>query len=190
MSGFRLTLIFLAVLLTGCVSSGGSMPSLQTVDSVDLDRYMGEWYIIAHIPYFAERGNVAAKAVYTARENSEKMDDVYYYREEFGKPVEDMRGVAWVVDDTTNAVWKTRFFWPFTFDYYILDLTEDYSAVAVGHPSRDYAWIMAREARLDDEIYGRMLEVFARQGWDTSRILKVPQFPDQEGQEGFYNGES
>ena len=186
----RLIIAALMVALSACISTGHNLPPLETVDAVDLERYMGEWFIIANIPYFAERGNVASRALYTRREGSDKMDDIYYFREEFDEPVEEMRGSAWVVNDTTNAVWKTRFFWPFTFDYYILALTEDYRAVAVGHPSRDYAWIMAREPRLDDTTYDAMIAVFGRQGWDTSRIMKVPQFPEQRGKEGFQTDES
>ena len=186
-TSMRWVLLMIAfAFLTGCALGGGSGgPPLQTVERLDLDRYMGEWYVIANIPYFAERGNVAPRVIYEQRADSEKMDDLYFYREAFDEEEEDLRGIAWVVDDRTNAVWKTRFVWPFTFDYYVLAVSEAYDVVAVGHPSRDYAWIMAREQRIDDETYAEFLDVFTRQGWDASRILKIPQFPEQVGQPGF-----
>ncbi|MEM9305596.1 MAG: lipocalin family protein [Pseudomonadota bacterium] len=175
----------LVLLLGACASTGGGKPPLQTVESLDIDRYLGQWYVIANIPYFAERGNVAPRVIYAARENDDKMDDLYYYREAFGEEEEMMKGVAWVKDERTNAYWKTRFYWPFTFDYYVLAITDDYDVVAVGHPSREYAWIMAREQTVGDADYQAMIDEFARQGWDTSLILKIPQFPEQQGQPGF-----
>lgn len=40
------------MLLTGCA---GSLPALKTADNVDLNRFMGRWYVIACIPTFIER---------------------------------------------------------------------------------------------------------------------------------------
>jgi len=114
-------LLAAAFVLSGCAISGSREP-LETVDWVDLDRYMGQWYVIANIPYFGERGNLAGRAIYRPREDG-RMDDIYLYREgRLDAPEERMEGVAWVVDEQTNARWKVRFFWPFTFDYYIIEL--------------------------------------------------------------------
>ncbi len=174
----------LLVLLSGCAifQSG---PPLPTVDHVDLDRYMGEWYVIANIPYFGERGNVAGRAIYRPREDG-RMDDIYLYRKgDFDSRERTMEGVAWVVDEETNARWKVRFYWPFTFAYYIVDLDPDYQWSLVGHPSRNYAWIMAREPRMDAELYQRLLARFDDLGFDSTELKKVPQFPEQLGRPGF-----
>lgn len=180
-----LILASLVLVSSGCVLGGAGRAPLKTVEDLDLDRYMGEWYVLANIPYFAERGNVAPRVIYGQRPDSDKMDDLYFYRESFDGEEESLRGVAWVTDERTKAVWKTRFVWPFTFDYYVLAINDSYDVVAVGHPSRKYAWIMSRDQRIDDETYTAFLDVFAQQGWDTSKILKIPQFPDQAGMPGF-----
>ncbi len=170
--------------LSGCAVFQSHEP-LPTVDQVDLERYMGQWYVIANIPYFGERGNVAGRAIYRPREDG-RMDDIYLYKKgDFDAPEKRLEGVAWVVDGDTNATWKVRFYWPFTFGYYIVALDEDYGWTLVGHPSRDYAWIMARTPRLDDALYQSLLDRFTALGYDASRLQKVPQFPEQIGQPGF-----
>lgn len=180
----RTLLLLLAVLLSGCAVFRGGEP-LATVDQVDLDRYLGQWYVIANIPYFGERGNVAGRAIYQMREDG-RMDDIYIYRKgDFDSPEQRLEGVAWVVDEDSRARWKVRFYWPLTFDYLIVALDEDYQWTVVGHPSRNYAWIMARDARMDDDLYAELLGVLADRGFDPEALLKVPQFPEQVGQPGF-----
>jgi apolipoprotein D and lipocalin family protein len=179
---------FLAILallvLSGCAMMRGG-PPLETVDRVDLERYMGEWYVIANIPYFGERGNVAGRAIYRMRDDG-RIDDIYRYRDgSFDAPEEEMTGVAWVVDEETNAQWKVQFYWPIRFGYYIIGLDEDYQWTVVGHPSREYAWIMAREPVVSDERYGALLDLLEARGFDPSQLQKVPQRPDQVGEPGF-----
>ena len=178
------TLILMVLALTGCAALRSTEP-LATVESVDLDRYMGEWYVIANIPYFGERGNVGGRAIYRPRDDG-RMDDIYlYHKGDFDSPERQLEGVAWVVDEDTNARWKVRFYWPFTFDYYIVALDENYQWSLVGHPSRRYAWVMAREPRMDEDLYVRLLEKFDALGFDSDELKKVPQFPEQIGQPGF-----
>jgi len=180
----RYFVVLLALFISGCASFGSNEP-LTTVERVELDRYMGEWFVIANIPYFGERGNLAGRAIYRPRDDG-RMDDIYLYKEgDFDQPDQRMEGVAWVVDEQTNARWKVRFIWPFRFDYVIIELDEDYQWVVVGHPSRDYAWIMAREPQMESSLYQELLERLDAQGFDSGALRKVAQFPDQMGQPGF-----
>ena len=181
----RLLLILIMAGLAGCAAGGRDLPPLETVERVDLDRFMGRWYVIANIPYFGERDAVDSRAIYRPRDDG-RMDDIFVYRDgTFDAPLEEREGVAWVVDETTNARWKVRFIWPFTFDYYILELDAEYQWVVVGHPSRDLAWIMARDKRLDESLYAELLGRLAGHGYDPQALEKVPQFPRQVGAPGF-----
>ena len=180
----KLILMLMAGLMVGCASTRNA-PPLETVEFVELERYLGEWYVIANIPYFGERGNVAGRAIYRMRDDG-RMDDIYLYRKaDFDQRERRMEGVAWVVDEDSNARWKVRFYWPLTFDYYIVGLDPDYQWSLVGHPSRNYAWIMAREPSMDETLYGELLARFDALGFDSSELKKVPQFPEQIGQPGF-----
>lgn len=172
------------MLMVGCAAFGPKEP-LPTVDQVDLERYMGQWYVIANIPYFGERGNVAGRAIYRPRDDG-RMDDIYIYRKgNFEAPEKRLEGVAWVIDTDTNAEWKVRFYWPLSFGYHIVGLDDDYQWTMVGHPSRNYAWIMARAPEMDDALYQSLLDRFTALGYDATRLQKVPQFPEQMGQPGF-----
>lgn len=179
-----LSALLAMLLLSGCAMMRGG-PPLETVDRVDLERYMGQWYVIANIPYFGERGKVAGRAIYRMRDDG-RMDDIYRYRDgSFDAPEEEMTGLAWVVDQQTNAEWKVQFYWPLRFGYYIIGLDPEYRWTVVGHPSREYAWIMAREPVLPDQRYRALLELLEARGFDASRLQKVPQRPEQLGQPGF-----
>lgn len=54
------------------------------------------------------------------------------------------RGRARVVDPSTNAKLEVSFFRPFWGDYWIIDLGAAYEYAVVGHPGRDYLWILSR----------------------------------------------
>lgn len=176
--------ILALLVLSGCAMMRGG-PPLETVERVDLERYMGQWYVIANIPYFAERDNVAGRAIYRLREDG-RIDDIYRYRDgSFDAPVEEMKGVAWVTDEETNAEWKVQFYWPIRFGYYIIGLDDEYQWTVVGHPSREYAWIMAREPELPQERYEALLDLLEARGFDASRLQKIAQRSAQVGQPGF-----
>lgn len=81
-----------------------------------------------------------------------------------------------VVDDkTSNSVWHVRFFKIISVKYLILAVDPNYQWAVVGHPSRNYGWILARSKVLDEATYGRALDILAAHGYDISRFKKVPQ---------------
>ena len=158
--------------LAGCAASG---PPLQRPAAIDLDRFDGEWYVIANIPYFAERGNVDARVQYLPRDDG-RFDDIYIYRDgSFDAPEERREGIAWIRDPGRNTQWTSRFVWPFTFDFDVLFVDAGYRHLLLGHPSRDYAWVMAREPSMDDAIWRELLARLQAQGFDPARLRKVPQ---------------
>ena len=68
-----------------------------------------------------------------------------------------------------------QFLWPFKSDYRIAYLNEDYSQTVIAREKRDYVWIMARQPRMPDADYRRLLALLAREGYDVTKIQKVPQ---------------
>jgi apolipoprotein D and lipocalin family protein len=155
-----------------------SLPPLRTVESVDLNRYMGKWYEIASFPQRFQKGCVASTATYTLGSNG-KVDVLNQCRNETldGK-LRNAKGTAWVVHKSTNARLKVRFFWPFSGDYWIIDLGANYEFAVVGHPSRTYLWILSRTPRMDDGTYQAILGRLKAQGYDLSRLNKTLQPSD------------
>jgi apolipoprotein D and lipocalin family protein len=56
-------------------------------------------------------------------------------------------------------------------------LDPNYEWTVVGHPSRDYGWVLARNKQLPETVYSSILERLGRQGYDVSRFVKIPQGP-------------
>lgn len=170
--GFGLAVATLA--LAGCATS---QPPVRTVPRVDLNRYLGNWYVIANIPYFLEKGKVASYDTYSMRPDG-RMNNTFTFRKgTFGAPETSWHGVAWVVNHDSNAEWKVRFWWPFTATYLVLELDPAYQWAVVGTPGRGLLWVLARERHLDATTYGEILVRIAAQGYDTSRLALVPQPP-------------
>lgn len=158
---------------------------LQLAPSVDLDRYMGRWYVIANIPYFAERDFVGAYIDFSLRKDG-RIDDVYHGRKGgFEKKESSFALVDHVVEGTNNAMWRASPFWPVSFANPILYVDPEYRYALIGYPDKSKGWVFARDALMDDATYADCLKRFEAQGYDTSRFLLVPQYPQQLGQPGF-----
>lgn len=148
---------------------------LEVVPGVDLQRYLGTWYEIATIPQRFQKGCVGVSAHYSLREDG-AIDVVNSCRKGTldGKE-RSIRGKAWIVDRTTNAKLKVRFFWPFTGAYWIIELDEDYRWAVVGHPDRTYYWILSRTPQMDAALYDELIRRAAAKGYDVSKIKKTLQ---------------
>jgi apolipoprotein D and lipocalin family protein len=168
-----LLLSTLALITGGCMST---RPPLQTVPHVDIPKYMGDWYVIANIPYFAEKDCVDSIESYAQRADG-NIDNWFSCRKKsFDAPMKrKANALAIIKDKDSNATWQVRFFKVISIQYLILDLDPNYRWVAVGHPSRRYGWIMARQKTLADSTYNEILVRLGKQGYDTTRFVKVPQ---------------
>jgi len=180
----RLLTLTICLLLAACSSMGVKKSPLKTVDYVDLERYAGDWYVIANIPYFAERGNVAGRVNYRPRPDGRFDDEYYYKKKNFDGSEKSAKGIAWILDDK-NTHWRSRFIWPFTFDFYVIGLDEEYKTLALGHPSRKYGWIMARTPQMSDVDYAAWLDKMVENGYQREQFLKIPQQAADLGQPGF-----
>lgn len=166
-------------MLNGLLSYGKG--DLKTVDSVDLQRYMGDWNVIAYIPNFIEKNCKSSVESYALREDGD-IDNWFVCHKTDGKVVK-LTSLASVENKQTNAEWGIRFNWdtclgripiPFKFGYFILDLDPvNYSYTVVGHPSRNLLWVMAREKTMDEGIYQKLLLGAKDQGFDISKLVII-----------------
>ena len=148
---------------------------MATVAHVDLQRFMGPWYVIASIPTFIEKG--AHNAVESYRLDSDGTIATTFTFRSGAFDGEEKRHTprGFVIDAHSNAVWGMQFVWPIKADYRIIYLTDDYSQTVIARQQRDYVWVMARMPSISDEDYQRMLNLIAGQGYDVSKVQKVPQ---------------
>jgi apolipoprotein D and lipocalin family protein len=162
----------LLALATGCSTVSAPMP---TVDQVDLDRFMGDWYVIANIPTRIERGAHNAVESYRLEDDGTIATTFTFNDGAFDGPRREYHPHGFVRDRETNATWGMQFIWPVKAEYLVIHLDEDYSQTVIGRSKRDYVWIMARESRMPDADYAAIIGKLERLGYDVSRIEKVPQ---------------
>lgn len=159
--------LLMAAAAYGFAKSSGT--DLETVDSVDLNRYLGKWYEIARYPNrFQKQCYSGTTALYTLREDG-KITVLNSCRTADGK-VNDAEGTARIADKPTNARLKVTFFWPFSGDYWIIGLDPEYRWAVVGEPSRKYLWILAREPYMSDADYTQALSIAREKGYDTGKL--------------------
>jgi apolipoprotein D and lipocalin family protein len=169
-------LILIPMALLACASlKEPSVPPLEVVPQVDLKRYIGTWHEIARFPHRFQEGCVGSRATYTLLEDGKIGVLNQCYKGSLNGEISSVQGKAWVTDPKTNAKLKVRFFWPFTGDYWIIDLGENYEYAVVGHPNRQYLWILSRTPEMDEPLYDRILKKLSSQFYDVSRLMKTSQ---------------
>ena len=171
-----------AVCVTGCAGSGP--PPLEPIsERVDLERFMGDWYVLASIPidfwFASEAGGHNGIERYELREDG-KIQTTYTFRRD-GFDGEEVRfePIAWVHDTETNAEWRMQFVWPFRAAYLIAYLADDYEQAIVGVPDRSYVWILSRTPSVPPARYEALTRRVAELGYDPADLEPVPQAWDE-----------
>lgn len=167
-------------MLAGCATSTTTrlkLPELEVVPHVEPSRYVGVWYEIASFPQSFQRDCTGSTATYTLRSDGE-LDVLNRCRKgSLDGPEDSAKGRARVIDRSTNAKLEVSFFRPFWGDYWIIDLGAEYEFAVVGHPSRDYLWILSRTPVMDDGVYRDILGRLAAKGYEVGRLHRTAQPP-------------
>jgi apolipoprotein D and lipocalin family protein len=171
-TAMRLAILPLTMLLLACQSAPRT--SMETVDRLDLERFMGDWYVVGNIPTFIERGAHNAVESYELTPDG-RVGTTFRFRDGgFDGPVKVYRPTGFVRDES-NAIWGMQFIWPIKAEFLVLYVDENYDRTIIGRTKRDYLWLMARKPTLSESEYDEMLQVAEKAGYDLSRIRKVPQ---------------
>lgn len=184
-------LLSLLPLLSACAFRGEVQPSPAPVASavadrpIDLQRFMGTWYVIGRVPNPVERGHVASVNEFSLR-GDQKVTIRYRYREGFSEPQQELTVRASVDEESGNHNWRTWFYKIVPTHTRVLEVAPDYSWAMLGYPGREMAWIFARKPDMDRELY-RELATRLRDdyGVNTDKLKRVPQHPEQVDRLGF-----
>lgn len=173
-----LTAAGLALVLSGCATfSARDVSAVPLAADVDLSRYAGDWYLIAHIPTSRDVGAHNAQEHYGINADG---SIAITYRNRLGgfdgrKKL--MTPTAFVQPDSGNALWAVRFgwYWPWLYEYRIAHLEADYSAVIVARSKRDFVWLFARSPQMSEADLTRYTALMSQWGYDTRLLERVPQ---------------
>jgi apolipoprotein D and lipocalin family protein len=163
---FRLLLITL--FLTGCAS----LEPIRTAEQVDLNKFSGDWFVIAAIPTIIETNAYNAVETYEPPRDG-KIATTFRFNEGGFDGEEKVYNPTGFLTDN-NAVWGMQFVWPIKAEYRIVYISDDYSTTIIGRRKRDYVWIMARSPSLPPEQYDALLKIVREEGYDLSKLREVP----------------
>lgn len=173
-------LLTLSVLLAGLLASGTGLAASPPPDSagqVDLQRYQGTWYELARLPLFFQRQCVASEARYRLLENGH-LELRNRCRTAEGK-WKQIRGEAQLQQpERTDRLWVHFDNWIGRLlpgltrsEYWVLYLDLDYRVALVGHPNREYLWLLSRTPQVSEEVLRKLLEEAEVRGYDTSALI-------------------
>ncbi len=156
------------------------LPPVRTVDSVDLQRYLGKWYEIAAIPQSFQKQCVGnTTAVYDTAADG-LISVINTCDTASGRP-SIANGRAKVIDTNSSSKLKVTFVnffgWQFLLggDYWILAIGENYLYAIVGAPGRDYAWILSRTPDMTSQQIIEANQALVAQGFDTCKLISTIQ---------------
>ena len=170
----------LMIALTATLSACGVSPKKVTVpvvDKVDLQRFMGPWYVIGVIPTFIEKDIYNAIETYELAPDGTIKTTFTFNKGAFDGEAKVMHPKGFVIPGTNNAIWGMQFIWPIKAEYVISHVDADYTETIIARSARDYVWIMARTPTIDDARYAALVKKVADMGYDLSKLVKVPQTP-------------
>lgn len=165
----RSSLLAILLLLTAC----DNRPPMDTVDAVDLQRFMGDWYVIASIPTLFEREAYNPIERYDLNADGSIATTFTFNGGATDGETETFRATGFVQNTQTNAQWGMQFVWPIKADYRIVYLDKDYQYTVVARQKRDYVWIMARSPQIPDEKFTELQTLVAAIGYDTQLLQRA-----------------
>ena len=151
----------------------------RAVDQVDIQKYAGKWYEIAHLPMYFQRkcvSNITAQYSVNADQTMGVLNSCRIANRE----MISSEGIAYPQNEG-NSKLKVSFLppglrWmPFTKGHYwVLRVDSEYKVALVGGPSNKYLWILSREPQLDEATYQSYLETAKHYGYDVTKLIKLP----------------
>ncbi|EDY85241.1 hypothetical protein VDG1235_4876 [Verrucomicrobiia bacterium DG1235] len=162
------------VLAGACTKGEDKEPNQELAEYVDLDRFMGTWYVHGYTATPLDKNAYDATETYRLGDDGTILTTYRFRKGSHDGKLKTMKPKGKVHNEETNAEWRMRFFGIFTAPYYILYVSPDYTETVIGHPDRDLAWVMTRSAQLSDRDYERLLFELARRDYDMAKVERVP----------------
>ena len=164
------------------IASQSAAP-LTTVASLDVPRYMGTWYEIAHYPNWFQKKCVAdTRAEYRLQADA-TVQVINRCRQADGSIAEAV-GQARQIGAANSPRLQVRFapawlsWLPFVWgNYWVIDLDDRYQLVAVSEPTREYLWVLARTPEVGSDAYAALLSRLEARGFDLARLQRTQQTP-------------
>lgn len=173
MGWLRMLPLYSLLLVGGC-NSAANLEPIRTAEAVDLNKFAGDWYVIANIPTFIETEAYNAIESYAKPVDGKIATTFTFNKGGFDGDEKAYHPTGFIREGTGNAVWGMQFLWPIKAEYRVVYIDPDYQFSIIGRSKRDYVWLMARGADIAEADYERLLKIIAEQGYDMTKIRRVP----------------
>lgn len=167
---YNIVLLIILLLVTAVACNSRVTVDNSPVPSVDINRYLGNWYEVARYDHRFERGLTHCTANYTMQE-----DGTVQIVNRGMKKGERKTSVGKAKLTSNPGILRVSFFWPFYSDYRILMLDDDYSYALVGSDSDDFLWILSRTPSLKSETLDHIIREAHHRGYNTDNLIWVKQ---------------
>lgn len=148
---------------------------MKTAPYVDLQKFMGKWYVLAGRFTFLEKEVHNAVEEYTWNQEKKRIDIGFTYNKGgFDGPVKSIPQTGWVYNEETNSHWKVSPIWPFKLDYLVIAVADDYSWTAIGVPNGKYLWIMAKDPQNPEGKVASAIEALKLKDYPVDKLVTVP----------------
>ena len=187
MRSFNAGILMILILAVTACSTHKPMPA---VEYVDLDRFMGDWYVIANIPTFLEKDAYNPVETYRLDYDGTIATTFTFNQGSLDGEKKNYHPRGFVQDSESNAIWGMQFIWPIKADYRIVYLDGDYQKTIIGRKSRDYVWIMARKSSISEKEYNSLVDQVGRLGYDIEQLRKAEHNPSADVEKDYFTGVS
>jgi apolipoprotein D and lipocalin family protein len=152
--------------------AAADLPPLRTV-TMELPKYMGQWYEVARLANRFQKSCVSATLIRYSLRSDGKFDLYNECKDASGKLVTSTAVGRKADPRGPDSKMKVTFLRPFSADYWVIDLDQDYKWAMTGQPSRDYLWILSREPRIDESLYERLVASAKTLGFDVNKLVRT-----------------
>jgi len=169
-----------------------AQPLQPIKQQVDIQKFMGRWYVAANIPTPFEIDNFNCTENYEWDEVNSliKVKYIYFPKNKTKSTYSSMK--ARITNGPINSQWalnvKLGVYIPIDLTYLIVDLADDNSYATIGVPDRSYLWILTRDKPINEtdsdvnseellkqkEILDKAYKNAYDLGFDTEKIVRVP----------------
>ncbi len=167
----KISLALVGLIMSAC----SSLPPIKTVNHVDLERFRGDWYVIAGIPTLIEKDIYNAIESYQLNEDGTIKTTFTLRKGGFDGTSKKYQPKGFIVPNSGNALWGMQFIWPIKAEYRIVELDEDYQNTVIARNARDYVWLMSRQPTMPESDYQNYINKIKAMGYDISKLVKIPQ---------------
>ena len=167
--------LLIAILFLGLSACTTHKNELKTVEFLDIEKFMGDWYVIENIPTFLEKDIFNAVERYSLNPDGTISTEFSFNKGSFEGERKVFNPRGFIKDKNTNALWGMQFIWPIKADFRVVYLSNDHSYTIIGRNKRDYVWLMSRTPLMSESDYSDAISFIGEIGYDISKIVVVPQ---------------